>query len=309
MKTTYKQAGVDVELANKFTQAIGADKQYAALVDIPFELDETTSLRKAQTSHGRRSGLPKPQTVALATDGVGTKLLVAKHFKKYDTIGIDLVAMCVNDLLCVGAKPVSFLDYYATGKLDLDVSMKIIKGIKDGCALAGCELVGGETAEMPDCYPTGEFDLAGFAMGIVKKKLPVNVKPGNLIIGIPSSGPHSNGYSLMRSILTYDEIPLMPTRIYVDEIMNNLNRINACAHITGGGIHGNLPRVLNGLSYKLDFEITNTLTENAWWKKLFERSKMGIIEFQSTFNCGWGMLVIAEEELDIPGSKVLGKVV
>ena len=298
MKTTYKQAGVDVELANKFTQAIGADKQYAALVDIPVEFDV-----------GRRSGLPKPQTVALATDGVGTKLLVAKHFKKYDTIGIDLVAMCVNDLLCVGAKPVSFLDYYATGKLDLDVSMKIIKGIKDGCALAGCELVGGETAEMPDCYPTGEFDLAGFAMGIVKKKLPVNVKPGNLIIGIPSSGPHSNGYSLMRSILTYEEIPLMPTRIYVDEIMNNLNRINACAHITGGGIHGNLPRVLNGLSYKLDFEITNTLTENAWWKKLFERSKMSIVEFQSIFNCGWGMLVIAEEELNIPGSKVLGKVV
>ena len=113
----------------------------------------------------------------------------------------------------------------------------------------------------------------------------------------------------MRSILTYEEIPLMPTRIYVDEIMNNLNRINACAHITGGGIHGNLPRVLNGLSYKLDFEITNNLTENAWWKKLFERSKMSIVEFQSIFNCGWGMLVIAEEELNIPGSKVLGKVV
>ena len=298
MKTTYKQAGVDVELADKFTQAIGADRQDAALVDIPFEFDV-----------GRRSGLPKPQTVALATDGVGTKLLVAKHFKKYDTIGIDLVAMCVNDLLCVGAKPVSFLDYYATGKLDLDVSMKIIKGIKDGCALAGCELVGGETAEMPGCYPKGEFDLAGFAMGIVKKRLPANVESGNLIIGIPSSGPHANGYSLMRSILTYDEIPLMPTRIYVDEIMNNLNRINACAHITGGGIHGNLPRVLNGLSYKLDFESINTLTENIWWKKLFDRSKMSVVEFQSTFNCGWGMLVIAKEELDIPGSKVLGKVV
>ena len=282
----YKDAGVNVDEADKFVKMIGSDNSYAATVP-----------------------LPGGDVVALATDGVGTKLLVAKHFKKYDTIGIDLVAMCVNDLLCVGAKPVSFLDYYATGKLDLDVSMKIIKGIKDGCALAGCELVGGETAEMPDCYPTGEFDLAGFAMGIVKKKLPVNVKPGNLIIGIPSSGPHSNGYSLMRSILAYDEIPLMPTRIYVDEIMNNLNRINACAHITGGGIHGNLPRVLNGLSYKLDFEITNTLTENAWWKKLFERSKMSIVEFQSIFNCGWGMLVIAEEELNIPGSKVLGKVV
>jgi len=282
----YKDAGVNVDEADKFVKMIGSDNSYAATVP-----------------------LPGGDVVALATDGVGTKLLVAKHFKKYDTIGIDLVAMCVNDLLCVGAKPISFLDYYATGKLDLDVSMEIIKGIKDGCALAGCELVGGETAEMPDCYRNGEFDLAGFAMGIVEKKLPVNVKPGNLIIGIPSSGPHSNGYSLMRSILAYDEIPLMPTRIYVDEIMNNLNRINACAHITGGGIHGNLPRVLNGLSYKLDFAITNTLTENAWWKKLFERSKMSIVEFQSIFNCGWGMLVIAEEELNIPGSKVLGKVV
>jgi len=283
----YKDAGVNVDEADKFVKMIGSDNSYAATVP-----------------------LPGGDVVALATDGVGTKLLVANHLKKYDTIGIDLVAMCVNDLLCVGARPVSFLDYYATGKLDLDVSMEIIKGIKDGCALAGCDLVGGETAEMPECYRNGEFDLAGFAMGIVEKKLPVNVKPGNLIIGIPSSGPHANGYSLIRSVFAYYEIPLTPTRIYVNEIMNNLQSINACAHITGGGIHGNLPRVLNGLSYKLDYGVLNPyLNENVWWGEMFDHSRMSFVEFESTFNCGWGMLVIAEEELDISGSKVLGKVV
>ena len=290
----YKDVGVDPLKSDKFVKIIGSDNSYAATVP-----------------------LPGGDTVALATDGVGTKMLVAKHFKKYDTIGIDLVAMCVNDLLCVGASPVSFLDYYATGKLDLEVSLDIIKGIKDGCSLAHCDLVGGETAEMPGCYHDGDFDLAGFAMGIVKKKLPDNVKSGNLIIGIPSSGPHANGYSLLRSLYAYDEIPLTPTRIYVDEIMSNLRNINACAHITGGGIHGNLPRVLNGLNYKLDFlfmkgtsmGVISTSTENWWWEELFHRSQMSIIEFQSTFNCGWGMLVIAKEELDIPGSTVLGKVV
>jgi phosphoribosylformylglycinamidine cyclo-ligase len=281
----YKNVGIDPFKADKFVKMIGSDNSYAATVP-----------------------LPGGDTVALATDGVGTKLLIAKHFKKYDTIGIDLVAMCVNDLLCVGARPVSFLDYYATGKLDLGVSMDIIKGIKDGCSLARCDLVGGETAEMPDCYHNGEFDLAGFAMGIVEKKLSTNVRPGNLIIGIPSSGPHSNGYSLIRSLFAYDEIPLTPTRIYVNEIMDNLQNINACAHITGGGIHGNLTRVLNGLSYKFDYGVLESYLNDNWWGELFGRSYMSHVEFQSTFNCGWGMLIIAEEELDIPGSEILGKI-
>jgi phosphoribosylformylglycinamidine cyclo-ligase len=277
----YKDAGVNVALADKLVNLIGSDNSYAAKVT-----------------------LPGGDTVALATDGVGTKLLTAKHFKKYDTIGIDLVAMCVNDLLCVGARPVSFLDYYATGKLDLDIAMDIINGIKLGCDMAKCDLVGGETAEMPHCYEDGKFDLAGFAMGLVEKELPKNVKPGNLIMGIPSSGPHANGYSLLRSLFPMDDIPLTPTKIYVDDIMNNLSDINACAHITGGGIHGNLPRVLNGHGYNIDVPLTSD-----WWKEVRYRTEMNDYEFQSTFNCGWGMLVIADKELPILGIKVLGKVV
>lgn len=277
---SYKDAGVNTFETDKFVKLIGSDNSYAAKVK-----------------------LPGGDTIALATDGVGTKLLVAEHRNKYDTIGIDLVAMCVNDLYCVGARAISFLDYYAVSKFELNKAMQIITGIKKGCDLAHCELVGGETAEMPGVYEGNRFDLAGFAMGIVEKELPCNVKSGNLITGIPSSGPHSNGYSLLRKLLPMDQIPMAPTRIYHDEIFNNISKINGCAHITGGGIHGNLPRVLMGNDYKIDIEL------NPWWADLKAKSGLSDREFESTFNCGWGMLVISNEELDIPNSRVLGKVI
>lgn len=283
---TYKDSGVDVELANKLVQHLGF-KDYGATIDLG------------------------DKQVVLSTDGVGTKLLVAEHQNKFDTIGIDLVAMCTNDVLCQGARPHSFLDYYATGKLDLEKSKQILSGIQKGCDLAGCKLVGGETAEMPGVYEDTKFDLAGFCMGVVKQKLPRkwSVKDrqsqagrGSLLIGIPSSGPHSNGFSLLRKILPMDEIPLEPTRIYTNEIMDNIDDIQACAHITGGGLHGNIPRVLGGLNYKLDYGMFG------WWNDLYRDSKLPLHEFESTFNCGYGMVIVAKKELDIPGARVIGVV-
>ena len=275
---TYKDSGVDVELANKLVQHLGF-KNYGATIDLG------------------------PVKVVLSTDGVGTKLLVAEHQDKFDTIGIDLVAMCTNDVLCQGARPHSFLDYYATGKLDLEKSKQILSGIQKGCNLAECELVGGETAEMPGVYQDTQFDLAGFCMGIVEQELPRQAHCGSLLIGIPSSGPHSNGYSLLRKILPLDEIPLEPTRTYTNEIMDNIDDILACAHITGGGLHGNIPRVLGGLNYKLEYG-----GMVGWWNDLYRDSKLPLHEFESTFNCGYGMVIVAKEELDIPGSQVIGVV-
>lgn len=274
---SYKESGVNTDLADAFVRYLGF-KDYGAVIDLG------------------------PLKVVLSTDGVGTKLLVAEHYNKFDTIGIDLVAMCSNDVLCQGARPHSFLDYYATGKLDLEKSKAILEGIKLGCDLAGCKLVGGETAEMPGVYTGTHFDLAGFCMGVVEHELPRTCKTGDLLIGIPSSGPHSNGFSLLRKLLPMDEIPLEPTRIYTDEILNNITQIKACAHITGGGIHGNLPRVLGtNQTYNLQFDIPV-----GWWRDVWKTSGLDRYDFESTFNCGWGMIVVAEQELDIPGSRVIG---
>lgn len=277
--TTYKDSGVDTSLADQFVKHLGF-KDYGAVIDL---------------------GVIK---VVLSTDGVGTKLLVAEHHNKFDTIGIDLVAMCTNDVLCQGARPHSFLDYYATGRLDLEKSKTILAGIQLGCELAGCKLVGGETAEMPGVYSDTQFDLAGFCMGVVEHALPRACNSGDLLIGIPSSGPHSNGFSLLRKLLPMDEIPLEPTRIYTHEIMDHIHNIKACAHITGGGIHGNLPRVLGAnQTYELEFDIPS-----GWWQDLWKTSGMDRHEFESTFNTGWGMIVVAEQELDIVGSQVIGKI-
>lgn len=280
----YKSAGVDVDLADKLVKYLGMSG-YGAVIDL--------------------GGVK----VVLSTDGVGTKLLVAEAHNKFDTIGIDLVAMCTNDVLCQGARPHSFLDYYATGKLDLEKSKTILDGIVKGCELAGCKLVGGETAEMPGVYTDTRFDLAGFCMGVVEKDLPHKVTTGDILVGIPSSGPHSNGFSLLRKLLPMDQIPLTPTRIYTDEVMNNLEYIRACSHITGGGIHGNLPRVLNGHDYKLNIDIPS----DSWWQDVFERSKLSKYEFECTFNCGWGMiLVVAKkdiEHLNIVDFQVIGEII
>ena len=246
--------------------------------------------------------------IVLSTDGVGTKLLIAEYFNKFDTVGIDLVAMCANDILCVGARPHSFLDYYATGSLNMAKSKDILGGIIKGCELAGCKLVGGETAQLdPMFFKKSWFDLAGFIMGVVVQRLPSPfIAVGDYVVGIPSSGVHSNGFTTIRmNVKEWTEDLLTPTRIYTNEIMNNLTHIKACAHITGGGIHGNLPRVLNGFNYSID------LTLDPYWKNLKKLVGMSTEQMENTFNCGWGMLLVVSDPamLDIPDAKVLGRIV
>lgn len=261
------------------------------------------------------SSLPYKNPVLVSgTDGVGTKILLAIEAGRYDGIGIDLVAMCVNDLLVQGAEPLFFLDYYATARLDVEVAAGVIAGIADGCRSAGCALVGGETAEMPGLYRSGDFDLAGFSVGIVEKDRIIDgsqVAPGDIVIGIASSGPHSNGYSLIRKLLsdsntrltdsigeqTIAEILLTPTRIYVKPVLELLQhaRVKAIAHITGGGMLENIPRVLpDGVRADID-------TASWQWPEIFSwLQKAGNIETEEmyrTFNCGVGMVIIVD-----PGS-------
>lgn len=280
MTLTYKDSGVNTELADKLVKHLGMSS-YGAVIPIG------------------------DKQIVLSTDGVGTKLLVAEAQNTFDTIGIDLVAMCTNDLLCQGAKPHSFLDYYATGKLDLIKSKQILDGILKGCELAGCTLVGGETAEMPGVYKDTKFDLAGFAMGIVESERPLPVQQGDLLVGIPSSGLHSNGFSLLRKLLPLEDIPLTPTRIYTNEIMDNLHSIKAISHITGGGLHGNIPRILGSHTYRLYNKIPT-----GWWSDLLTRSGLSKLEFEKVFNCGYGMVIVVEDisNIDIPDSKVIGEV-
>jgi len=290
MSEVYKDAGVDVCAANELVSNLGIEG-FGALIKLG------------------------SVWLVLGTDGVGTKILVAEELNKYDTIGIDLVAMCANDVLCHGAKPYVFLDYYATGKLNIEKSKEILKGIIEGCEQAGCELVGGETAEMPGVYKGERFDLAGFCMGVVKNKYPKHVLAGDVLVGLPSSGPHSNGFSLIRKLYKknmrkFDSFLLTPTRIYSDIILPNLGNIKAVAHITGGGIHGNLPRVLpKGITYRLNNNVHSDLrNNNSWWIDLLEMSEMSIFEFENVFNCGWGMIAVVDKEHAeyIPHSVILG---
>ena len=275
MTDAYKDAGVDIAKADQLIKQLGFS-DYGAVIN----LGDTK--------------------IVLSTDGVGTKILVAEQLKVFDTIGIDLVAMCANDILCHGAKPHSFLDYYAMGSLNLEKSKEILSGIQTGCKLAGCELVGGETAEMPGVYEGDKFDLAGFCMGVVIDELPKKdlMKEGDLIIGIPSSGPHSNGYSLLRQLYggIYHINILRPTRIYTNDILPILPLIKGAAHITGGGIHSNLPRILpDHLNYNINIVLQD------WWSALFASTQnfpmnMSKHEFECVFNCGWGMLLVADKE-------------
>jgi phosphoribosylformylglycinamidine cyclo-ligase len=249
---TYKKSGVNIDAADKFVNfiaGISSKKRgnkkfnniggFGSITDIP-------------------NNIKKPKIVA-CTDGVGTKIEIANLIKKYDTIGIDLVAMSVNDLIVQGAKPLLFLDYISINKIDFKKLKPIIKGIVKGCKLSNCELVGGETAEMPGTYEKGKFDIAGFAVGLVDEKKILNkknIKRNDLVIAIPSSGVHSNGYSLVRYVLKKEKINLKnnqflkkellrPTKIYVEEVLNliNDNLINGCANITGGGLADNIKRV------------------------------------------------------------------
>ena len=298
----YKKSGVNISIANKLVK-------YISLVSKKNEKKTKSNYFKDEIGgFGSLFDISKYKikdpVIVSCTDGVGTKIEIANKFKKFDTIGIDLVAMCVNDLIVQGAKPLFFLDYIAVGKLDIKKTKKILKGIFKGCKLADCKLIGGETAEMPGVYSKNKFDLAGFSVGIISKKKILNktkVKPGDIILAIPSSGLHSNGFSLVRSILKKNKIPknlkselLKPTKIYSKEILNLTNKglINSAAHITGGGLVENLMRSIpENLSLNLDLASIKILKIFKWLKT----KRISDQEMIRTFNCGVGFCIITSK--------------
>ncbi len=295
---TYKKSGVNIATADKFVNFIS----------------RISSNKRGNKKFnniggfGSISHIPKkikrPKIVA-CTDGVGTKVEIANLLNKFDTIGIDLVAMSVNDLIVQGAKPILFLDYISTNKIMLKKLKSIIKGISVGCNISDCELVGGETAEMPGTYEKGKFDIAGFAVGVVDEKKILNkkkIKSGDLILAVPSSGIHSNGYSLVRYILNKKKINIKrnsflkkelikPTKIYVNEILNLIEKklLNSCANITGGGISDNIKRVIpNGLCASINLNYIKILKIFKWLKQ----NNISDNEMLKTFNCGVGFCLI-----------------
>ncbi len=302
---TYRDAGVDIDAGNALVERI---KPHA----------KSTLRPEVLGGLGGFGGLfslpPKYREPVLVsgTDGVGTKLKLAMDMNRHDTIGIDLVAMCVNDIIVTGAEPLFFLDYYATGKLDIDTAEQVIAGIAEGCRQAGAALNGGETAEMPGMYSGSDYDLAGFAVGVVEKSRILDgaaVRPGDLLLGLASSGPHSNGYSLIRKVLeregnpldqpcggtTIGEAVLSPTRIYVKPLLRLLEEteIHALAHITGGGLTENLPRVLpRGTIAEID---QTSWTRPPIFDWLAEKGNIEPAEMLRTFNCGIGMVVVLPE--------------
>lgn len=314
---TYKDAGVDIDAGN-------------ALVERIKPLVARTRRAEVMSGLGGFGGLfalppgryQEPVLVS-GTDGVGTKLMLAQQLGRHDTIGIDLVGMCVNDVLVQGAEPLFFLDYFACGKLDVAVAADVVAGIARGCELAGAALIGGETAEMPDMYTDGEYDLAGFCVGVVERRDLIDgsdIQPGDVLLAIGSSGPHSNGYSLIRKVLDRDpdaqidgtsavERLLAPTRIYVKPVLALMKKltVKGLAHITGGGITENLPRIFaGGVSAVID---TASWQRGAVFDWLAETGNVDIDEMRRTFNCGVGMIVVvaaadvnaALESLDASG--------
>jgi len=303
----YKNAGVDIEAGNDLVERI---KPIAARTRRP-------GVMAGLGGFGSLFELPlnryKNPILVSGTDGVGTKLKLAIELGIHDTVGIDLVAMCVNDIVVLGAEPLFFLDYYATGKLEVDIATSVIAGIGKGCEQSGAALVGGETAEMPGMYSGGDFDLAGFCVGIVEKDNILDgteVKAGDKLIGIASSGPHSNGFSLIRKIIETSSASLSdtlngkplgkallePTKIYVKSLLELLKAVpvHALAHITGGGLTENMPRVLpDGLDASIDL--------NAWdfpetFKWLQKQGNVSLKDMLTTFNCGIGMIVCVDAE-------------
>ncbi len=299
---TYKKSGVNIASADKFVSFIS---------NISSKKRGNKKLSNIG-GFGSISNIPKniknPKIVA-CTDGVGTKIEIANLLKKYDTIGIDLVAMSVNDLIVQGAKPIFFLDYISINKINLNKLKSIIKGIVKGCELSGCDLVGGETAEMPGTYEKGKFDIAGFAVGIVDKKKILNkekIKKNDLILAVPSNGIHSNGYSLVRHILKVKKIDLIkkvklkkelirPTKIYVKEILNLIdkNLLNSCANITGGGLADNIKRIIpHNFSAVIDLNKIKPLEIFKWLKT----NNISDNEMLKTFNCGVGFCLIVNKK-------------
>lgn len=300
MTISYKDSGVDKEEGYRTVEKIKDKVKSTYSANVMNEIGSFGALYKLRD-------YKKPVLVS-GTDGVGTKLKIAFETGKYDTVGIDCVAMCVNDILCHGAKPLFFLDYLACGKLDSDVSSEIIKGVADGCLQAGASLIGGETAEMPGFYTVGEYDIAGFAVGAVEEDEIVNsskIEEGDTIIAISSSGPHSNGFSLIRKLFVdlnevYEnkriwEHLLTPTKIYVKSIQKLMEsvKINGMAHITGGGLIENVPRTIpEGLCANIDrkkIEI-HPIFKHGYFKKVTEDELWG------TFNMGVGFVVIVKKE-------------
>jgi len=296
-KLTYTKSGVNIKKADKFIKHIS---------NISRKANKSGDFKNIG-GFGAISNIPKnlnnPQIVT-STDGVGTKIEIANDIKKYDTIGIDLVAMCVNDLIVQGAKPYLFLDYISTNKINLKKLKSIMKGIIKGCKLADCKLVGGETAEMPGTYTSGKFDIAGFSVGLVEKHkiLKGKIKKNDLILAIPSNGIHSNGYSLIRELIKRKKINInknkflkteliKPTKIYVKEVISliNNNILNACANITGGGLKENIKRIIpDHLCAEIDLNKINTLKIFKWLKN----SGIEENEMLKTFNCGVGFCLI-----------------
>ncbi len=308
---TYAEAGVDIDAGNALVDRIKPAAKATSRPGVMAGLGGFGALFDLKAA-----GYEDPILVA-ATDGVGTKLRIAIDTGIYDTIGIDLVAMCVNDLVCQGAEPLFFLDYFATGKLELDAAATIIEGIAEGCALAGTALIGGETAEMPGMYDAGDFDLAGFSVGAMERgtDLPAGVVAGDVILGLASDGVHSNGYSLVRKIVevsglawdadspfsdgTLGAALLAPTRLYVRQALAAIRAggVHGLAHITGGGLTENLPRVLpDDLGAEIDLTSWTLPPVFAWMRDV---AGLDEAEMLKTFNAGIGMtLVVAAEEAE-----------
>ncbi len=299
---SYSDAGVSIDAGNSFVEAI------KPLVKATKTDGVMGGIGSFSGAFRLPAGYQNPVLLA-ATDGVGTKLRLAIDAAKLDTVGIDLVAMCVNDLICNFAKPLFFLDYYATAKLDVISAKSVVSGIAEGCKRAKCALIGGETAEMPGMYSMGDFDLAGFAVGIAEEDEIDRAKyiaPGAALIALPSSGLHSNGYSLARAVVkkrglnlgsefdgrTLIEALLEPTRIYVEEFLAHKNSILGLAHITGGGIVENLPRIFpNGVGAKIDRSAIKKPAIYDIFDGVVEQSEM-----ERTFNCGVGMIWAVKKE-------------
>ncbi len=298
---SYKDAGVDIDAGNALVDRIKGAVKRTRRPEVMGGIGGFGALCELPTKY-------KQPVLVSGTDGVGTKLRLALDMNKHDTIGIDLVAMCVNDLIVQGAEPLFFLDYYATGKLDVDIAADVVSGIAEGCVQAGCALIGGETAEMPGMYEGEDYDVAGFCVGVVEKEDVIDgtkVAAGDALIAVGSSGPHSNGYSLIRKILevsgadkseelagrTIGEHLLEPTKIYIKSALEMIEKhdIHAISHITGGGFWENIPRVLpEGTKAVID--------GNSWeWPVIFkwlqEKGNVDTHEMYRTFNCGVGLIV------------------
>lgn len=310
MAISYKDSGVDVTRGYK---AVELMKKYVKTTYDDNVLGDIGSFGGFYSIAGEK--MEEPVLVA-GTDGVGTKLRYAMLLGKHDTIGIDVVAMCVNDIVCQGAKPLFFLDYYACGRLYPEAEAEVVKGIAAGCRMAGCALIGGETAEMPGFYPEGEYDLAGFAVGIVDKKKVINGKniaAGDILLGIKSSGIHSNGYSLVRKLFgdsdkaemekyddrlggTLAEVLLTPTKIYVRSILSLIEKVpvKGIAHITGGGFIENIPRIFpEGIGCEID---KHSYEVPAVFRVMQEKAGISDEQIYNTFNMGIGMVVCVSPE-------------